>query len=158
MRVFAVSGFSGTGKTTLIESIIKEINSQGYQVITIKSSRHQPKEEEGTDTRRHQVAGATKSFFKGPSDREKSLKEVVGSHTADFLIVEGMKTSSLPKFWCIGKSELEDTIPLGVKAIISWNSDTVEDKFDAPILNSGDIEQMVTIILAEAIDFERVEV
>lgn len=158
MRVFAVSGFSGTGKTSLVESIVREIHSRGLWVITIKSSQHEPNDEEGTDTRRHQVAGAIKTFFRGPSDREKLLKEIVGDKTADFLIIEGMKTSPIPKFWCIGQSPVGDAIPTGVKAIISWESNQVEDKFGIPILNSNDIEQMMNIIQTEAIALDDVEV
>ena len=50
MRVFAVSGFSDTGKTTLVEHIVRELASQGYSIITVKSSQHAPREGEGTDT------------------------------------------------------------------------------------------------------------
>ena len=152
MRVFSVSGFSGTGKTKLVEALIRVINDRGYSVITIKSSRHEPRKGEGTDTSRHQRAGATTSFFRGPSDRGKSLKEIVGASESDFLLVEGMKTSPIPKLWCIGDNPIGDAIPTEVKAIISWDSSKVEDKYGIPILEPANIEQIVSIIIKEAVE------
>jgi molybdopterin-guanine dinucleotide biosynthesis protein MobB len=37
MRVFAVSGFSGTGKTALVETIVSSMTKAGHTVATIKS-------------------------------------------------------------------------------------------------------------------------
>ena len=158
MRVFSISGFSGTGKTTLVESIVKYLVTQGHSVITIKSSQHEPREGGGTDTERHQLAGAVKSYFRGPSDRERSLSSILGSSTADFLLIEGMKTSPIPKVWCIGNSSVEETIPIEVKAIISWEAEKIEDMYDIPILASDDIEQIVKIITEEALDLDQLNI
>jgi molybdopterin-guanine dinucleotide biosynthesis protein B len=157
MRVFSVSGFSGTGKTTLVDAIVRELVSRDYTVITVKSSLHEPKEGEGTDTSKHQRAGAIESFFRGPTNRDKPLKELVGDSASDFLIVEGMKTSFIPKIWCIGNSQIGDAIPTEVKAIVSWDTNRVEDKYGIPILESGDIEHIVSIIMSEAIDLEETD-
>ncbi len=157
MRVFAVSGQSGTGKTTIVESIVRELIAQGYSVITLKSSQHEQHSEEGTDTERHRLAGAKESYFRGPSNRDQLLRYQVKSTSSDFLIIEGMKLSPIPKFWCIGNSTLGDTIPIEVKAIISWNIDRVEDKYGIPIVEPSDIEHLVRIIIEEAIDLENVD-
>ena len=158
MRVFSVSGFSGTGKTILVESIVREIVSQGFSVITIKSSQHEPSDREGTDTSKHQLAGAIESYFRGPSDRGKSLKEIVGDSVSDFLIIEGMKTSAIPKVWCIGQSPVGGSIPTEVKAIISWDSEKVEDKYGIPVLEPESISQIVSIIIEKAIELNQLDV
>ncbi|MHA1135293.1 MAG: molybdopterin-guanine dinucleotide biosynthesis protein B [Candidatus Thorarchaeota archaeon] len=158
MRVFSISGFSRTGKTTLIESIVRNLVLRGYSVVTIKSSQHEPRDGHGTDTERHQLAGAMMSYFRGPSNRGKPLKEIVLDQVSDFLLVEGMKTSPIPKFWCIGDSKVGDTIPTEVKAIISWDPSRVEDKYGIPILKPDDIEQIVSIIMKEAIDLDQLDV
>ena len=158
MLVFAVSGYSGTGKTTLVESIVKELDFQGYAVITVKSSQHEPREGEGTDTWKHQLAGALEIFFRGPSNKGKPLKEIVDDFVSDFIIVEGMKNSRIPKFWCIGNSQVSDTIPIEVRAIISWNASRVEDKYGIPILESDDIEQIVSIIRRDAIELNQLDI
>ena len=146
------------GKTTLVESIVRGIVTQGYTVITLKSAQHEPKKGEGTDTWRHQLAGATESFFYGPSDKGKPLKGIVGNSVSDFLIVEGMKNSPIPKFWCIGDSPVGDTIPIEVKAIVSWDSGRVEDKFGIPILEPENIDLMVSIIMREAVELTKLDV
>lgn len=158
MRVFSISGFSGTGKTTLIESIVRSLVSQGYSVIIVKSSQHEPKEGQGTDTERYIQAGARTSFFRGPTNRGKTLKEIVGSSVSDFLLVEGMKTSPIPKFWCIGDSPVGDTIPLGVRAIISWDASKTVDKCGIPILEPDDIEQILAIIKHDAVELNMIDV
>jgi len=158
MRVFSISGFSGTGKTTLLESIVNSLVSRGYTVVTIKSSQHKPKETGTTDTERHRFAGATKSYFFGLTDKGRSLRDIVGSSMADYLIVEGMKSSPIPKFWCIGNSPVGDTIPIEVKAIISWDALKVEDKYGIPILPFNDIEQMIAIIIKEAVDINQMDI
>ena len=158
MRVFSVSGFSGTGKTTLVESIVRGIVSQGYVVITVKSSQHEPTEGKDTDTSKHRLAGASESYFRGPSNRERSLKDIVHNLVADFLIVEGMKTSSIPKLWCIGDLPIGDTIPTEVKAIICWDSSKVEDKYGITILEPDNIEKILSIIMMEAVELTKLDV
>ncbi len=155
--MFAVSGYSGTGKTTLVESIVRRLVSEGYAVVTVKSSQHEVEVEKGTDTERHRLAGAMQSYFRGPSNRNQSLRDIVESISSEYLIVEGMKTSPIPKFWCIGNSPLGDTIPIEVKAIISWNSETIEDKFDIPIIAASDIEQIIKIIHKEAVELSSID-
>jgi molybdopterin-guanine dinucleotide biosynthesis protein MobB len=39
MRVFAISGLSGTGKTTLLERLVRELVRKGYSVATLKSTQ-----------------------------------------------------------------------------------------------------------------------
>jgi molybdopterin-guanine dinucleotide biosynthesis protein MobB len=151
--VFSISGFSATGKTTLVEAIIPELMNRGYSVSSLKSSHHRSADKEMSDSLRHQNAGAVNSFFRGPIETRLKLSEFV-IDTEDFLIVEGMKSSSLPKFWCIGNNNLGDTIPTNVKAIISWNPDAIEDKYGIPIISPDDIEQILSIILSEAIELE----
>jgi len=158
MRVFAIAGFSGTGKTSLVEAIVKELVSRGFRVTTIKSSQHEPKEGEGTDTDRHLKAGAQKSHFYGPSKKGRPLKDIINSTKSDFLIVEGMKTSSLPKIWCVGDNPLGDTIPTDVKAILSWKSKSIQDKYAIPILQPNQMEQIISIILNNAIAFDSLEI
>ncbi|MHA2046829.1 MAG: molybdopterin-guanine dinucleotide biosynthesis protein B, partial [Candidatus Thorarchaeota archaeon] len=63
MRVFAISGFSGTGKTTIVEGLVRALVESGYTVATIKSSKHDPGPESGTDTWKHRQAGASVALF-----------------------------------------------------------------------------------------------
>ncbi|MHA2139866.1 MAG: molybdopterin-guanine dinucleotide biosynthesis protein B [Candidatus Thorarchaeota archaeon] len=126
MRVFAVAGFSSTGKTELVEALIMELSKRGYSVSTIKSTNEEASDREGTDTARHQMAGAKATLLVGPesimlrSERPTSLKEIISSMSSDLLIIEGMKEKRIPKIWCIGDGELPKPLPEGVVAIYAW--------------------------------------
>ena len=63
-----------------------------------------------------------------------------------------MKTSSIPKLWCIGDLPIGDTIPTEVKAIICWDSSKVEDKYGITILEPDNIEKILSIIMMEAVE------
>jgi molybdopterin-guanine dinucleotide biosynthesis protein B len=159
MRVFAISGYSGTGKTSLVEQIIKALSEQGYVVVTAKSSMHDAKDIEGTDTWRHMQAGAKTSTLLGPhndlkrNNRGENLQVLFAGTKADFLIVEGMKKSKIPKIWCIGDKEVDrDHIPESTKAVVGWASrDTLID-IGIPFLKSSEIGKIIDIIKQEAIE------
>jgi molybdopterin-guanine dinucleotide biosynthesis protein B len=127
MRVFAVAGYSSTGKTKLVEVLIRELTRRGYSVSTIKSTNEDATDLEGTDTARHQLAGAKSTMLVGPesimlrSARPASLREIISSIQSDLLIIEGMKEKDIPKIWCIGDGELPEVLPDGVLALYAWN-------------------------------------
>jgi molybdopterin-guanine dinucleotide biosynthesis protein B len=164
MRVFAVSGYSGTGKTSLVEHIIKALSEQGYVVVTAKTSKHDAKEIEGTDTWRHVQAGAKTAAILGPHSTivrhtsGKSLQELFSGTKADFLVVEGMKQSGIPKVWCIGDTNVDrDKIPESTKAVIGWAQSDIAMDIAMPFLKSDEIEKIVEIVMQEAIELSLVD-
>ncbi|MFW9921392.1 MAG: molybdopterin-guanine dinucleotide biosynthesis protein B [Candidatus Thorarchaeota archaeon] len=165
MQVFAISGFSGTGKTSLVEQIIKALCEQGYIVVTAKSSMHDVKEGEGTDTWRHMQAGAKAAAILGPNGviirhrQGMKLRDLFAGTEADFLIVEGMKESRIPKLWCVGDKELDnERIPESTKAIVGWiNRKTMID-LGLPFLTPDNIEEIVEIVKQQAEDLSNLDV
>ena len=143
MRVFAVAGYSSTGKTTLVEALIRELTRRGYSVSTVKSTTEDVKDMKGSDTERHRMAGAKTTMLVGPESimiqlkRPSSLKEVLSSIHGDLLLIEGMKERPIPKIWCIGKNELPKALPDGVLAIYTWD--------EAPIGSEGQMISRYTI-------------
>lgn len=61
MRVIAIVGHQGSGKTTLIERLIPALKVRGLSVSTIKHTHHHRVELDvpGKDSFRHRVAGAS---------------------------------------------------------------------------------------------------
>ena len=131
MRVFSVAGYSSTGKTTLVEALIRELTRRGFSVSTIKSTNEDVRDRRGADTERHRLAGAKTTMLVGPesimiqSRRPSSLNEMLSSIHDDLLIIEGMKEKPIPKIWCIGRNELPKALPDGVLAIYTWDDEPI---------------------------------
>ncbi len=63
-RVISIVGFSGAGKTTLVEKLIRELSSRGLRVATIKHAHHKVElDTPGKDSYRYKEAGATMSLL-----------------------------------------------------------------------------------------------
>lgn len=104
--VFAVSGIKNSGKTTLIEKLVKALTSQGYQVGVIKHDGHEfIADHEGTDSFRHKKAGAknvivysrTKLMMIEEKENPSIEALLALQKHMDIVILEGMKYSGFPK-------------------------------------------------------------
>jgi molybdopterin-guanine dinucleotide biosynthesis adapter protein len=58
-RVFGITGWKNSGKTTLTARLVTELTRRGWNVSTIKHAHHDfDIDKEGTDSYRHRKAGA----------------------------------------------------------------------------------------------------
>ena len=58
-RVFGVTGWKNSGKTTLTCKLVEEFTRRGFRVATVKHAHHLfDVDHEGTDSFRHREAGA----------------------------------------------------------------------------------------------------
>jgi len=102
LRAVAVVGFKKSGKTTVVEGLVRELVKRGYRVGTIKHIR----EEEfsidvpGKDTWRHAQAGASMIVSLAPREvatitkRSAKLEDVMSMFQwLDFVIIEGFRKS-----------------------------------------------------------------
>lgn len=107
--VFGFAGYSGAGKTTLIEMLIPRLVSAGLRVSLIKHAHHAfDIDKPGKDSYRHREAGCTEVLV--TSDRrwvlmhelrneaEPTLEEQLARFSAcDLVLVEGFKRAAIPK-------------------------------------------------------------
>ncbi|MCK5303069.1 MAG: molybdopterin-guanine dinucleotide biosynthesis protein B [Candidatus Thorarchaeota archaeon] len=162
MRVFAISGLSGTGKTTLLERLVRELVRKGYSVATLKSTQEDVSEPEGTDTWKHQRAGAKTTVLLGPQSttirhsRRINLRDIFTDSDFDFLLVEGMKQSKIPKCWCLGRNKLElEQLPPETIAAVAW--DRPAGTAEIPIIQEGELSTLVDVIEKHAVEFSLLE-
>lgn len=107
MKVAAITGFSGAGKTTLIVTLIRRFIAEGQRVGAIKHTHHQLNEERRGDTGKFLDAGAEPVVFAGAGEavvfrhndvtriryaHERSLLDVFDT---DVVLVEGFKSSDV---------------------------------------------------------------
>jgi molybdopterin-guanine dinucleotide biosynthesis protein B len=159
--VFAVSGLSGSGKTALVESIIRGLLDRGYTVASAKSSIHNPTDKVGSDTWRHRQAGAELTVFFGPKETQVNYGGVIGLKAAllgrefDFLIVEGMKSSMIPKVWCTGDQEYAvDSLPPNTIAVVGWDSADIAASPGPLLLRTKELERILNLVIEHAAELQ----
>lgn len=115
MKILAVLGSKGSGKTTIIECLVKGLKRKGYKIATIK---HIPEpdftiDKKGKDTWRHGKAGAVITISVAPKElaiikrintETLNLKELVNmlQQDAEIVLLEGFRkltgqNSNIPK-------------------------------------------------------------
>ena len=125
MKIIGVVGWKDTGKTTLIEKLIGELNKRNLTVSTIKHSHHKVSiDKKGTDSFRHFNAGAKETiltsdkkwvkFSRQISDGQGNFSHLIKQIIpVDILIVEGFKASDHKKIEVInsmnGRKPLYET-------------------------------------------------
>lgn len=106
--VVSIVGKSKTGKTTLLEKLVRELKSRGYRVATIKHTHHAlGVDEPGKDSWRHLQAGSEATVISSP-DRTTLIKPVTQDMSLDeiahllgedydIILTEGFKQRDAPK-------------------------------------------------------------
>lgn len=162
MKVFGITGWKNSGKTTLVVNIVKALSERGYRVATIKHAHHAfDIDQPGKDSFLHRDAGATEVLVASGKrwalmhelrdDSEPSLAELLEKLSpADIVIVEGFKRSPHPKLAVIRPEHnaelLPDAAPL--VAIASDKSiDPVLYGCDGPVFGLHDVTAIVNYII-----------
>lgn len=102
-RVFGITGWKNSGKTTLTERLVTELVQRGFTVSTIKHAHHDfDIDVPGTDSFRHRAAGASEVaivsahrwavMHEARGAAEPTLPEILARLSpCDVVLVEGYK-------------------------------------------------------------------
>lgn len=104
----SIVGKSDSGKTTLLEKLIRELTDRGYRIASIKHDAHSFEiDHEGKDSWRHKNAGAVLTLISSASkiamvldsDHDHTMKELRDRFIkdVDLILAEGYKREDLPK-------------------------------------------------------------
>ena len=114
--IVSIVGKSDSGKTTLLEKLIAELNLRGYKVASVKHDTHDFEiDKEGKDSWRHKKAGATTTIISSPhkvavvsdTDRDLRLSEIRDRFVLeeDIVLSEGYYRDKQPKIEVSQKEE-----------------------------------------------------
>lgn len=156
MKVFSVVGYSDSGKTKTVENIIKELKRRRYSVGTVKEIHCNDfsLDEEGTDTYRHIIAGSQRVTARGNDEtgiifkKKLSIDEILKNYDHDFVILEGVEDSNIPKIiTAIDQEGIEGKLDQLAFVISGVISNEISEYEDLPIINSMDnIKELVDLI------------
>jgi molybdopterin-guanine dinucleotide biosynthesis adapter protein len=174
MKVVGLAGFSGAGKTTLVERLIPVLKRHGQRVSVVKHAHHKfDIDHPGKDTYRHREAGAFEVV--AASDRRLALMREfeqplqLGVHDliaeldpgVDWVIVEGFKHSDLPKIEVWRPSaEGSETRPLGhaddpfVVAVATDAPREILQSVRLPVFALDDVDGIAAWLLQNADEFD----
>ena len=169
MHVVGFAGYSGIGKTTLIERLVGQLGAAGQRVSVIKHAHHGFEiDRPGKDSWRHRKAGAHEVLVASP--RLLALQRETPAPTdyrvrdlltlldpVDWVLVEGYKQEPIPKIevWreAAGKPAWYPGDPL-VRAIATDTQSRLPQATALPRLDLDDPQAVADWLLAHRPLFE----
>lgn len=153
-RVLAFAGPSNSGKTTLICRLLPWLCRRGLKVAVLKHSHKLNLADADKDTGRLRAAGAEVVALAGPQmlqitrtyRKEPPLNEVLAhlAGEADLVLVEGYKSSPLPKVAVLGPGPAPPLTYPGLVAVVGVNS---PPELNLPHFHPDQVEELGRFLL-----------
>jgi molybdopterin-guanine dinucleotide biosynthesis protein B len=161
-RLVSVIGKKNSGKTTLVVALVRELVRRGHRVMTIKHGAHAfEMDQKGRDTWRHMhEGGAERVVMETPGSRiviahteaEAGPRELAKAFLGDahFVVVEGFKTSDLPKIEVYRRSvhaaPLYDPAAPEASQYIAMVTDATDFRASIPVLRFSDTNWLYRLV------------
>ncbi len=162
-KVFGITGWKNSGKTSLVVKLIKTLSYRGYKVSTLKHAHHHfDIDKPGTDSYQHRDAGAREVLI-ASGNRWALMHELIAEQETDMdnllarmapvdlVIIEGYKLGKHPKLQVIRGANNTDTLPESASNLVAVVSDTdinAEDYgCDGPLFSLDDVDGVADFII-----------
>jgi molybdopterin-guanine dinucleotide biosynthesis protein MobB len=156
--VVSVVGKSDSGKTTLMEGLIRALTARGWRVATCKHHVHEVDiDQPGKDSWRHARAGSRVAMISSPKqfavvralERERTLDEIAaeaGAGDCDILLTEGFKRAGNVRIEVSRLARSDEIIsePGELFALVTDNPDL--RPAGVPILGLDDADELAALV------------
>jgi molybdopterin-guanine dinucleotide biosynthesis protein MobB len=159
VRVYGVTGWKNSGKTTLVERLVAEIAGRGFTVSTLKHAHHSfDVDQPGKDSHRHRLAGA-RQVLVSSRERWALMSENRGADEpplaallarldpVDLVLVEGYKRDRHPKIEARRAATGQDLIAVADETIEAVASDAPLAGLGVPVFALDDVAGIARFIL-----------
>ena len=158
--ILAFAAYSGTGKTTLIEKLVRSLKAYGLRVAVIKHDGHDFEiDREGKDSWKFSQAGADISIISSAEktafieQRFLSLPQILAQiHHVDLILVEGYKQELLPQIGICRKA-IGKGFPADISRYIAVVTDIDIGDGTVPRFGFDDIQELTEFIMKNMNDF-----
>lgn len=159
-KLFGITGWKNSGKTTLTEKLVESLSARGYRISTIKHAHHNfDIDHQGTDSWRHRNAGAAEVAIvsanrfaimheNARNEDEPSLEDIANKLApCDLVIVEGYKRESHKKIE-LRRAGSHDGPALSAAdpSIVAIASDKMIEGESLPVFHLDAIEEITNFV------------
>ncbi|MBD8521669.1 molybdopterin-guanine dinucleotide biosynthesis protein B [Lysinibacillus fusiformis] len=162
-KIIQIVGYQNSGKTTLMEQLIKQATKVGLRVGTIKHHGHggAPVENSSKDSSRHEQAGARVSAVEGEGTLRLSIHQdswqladilaIYATLSMDIILIEGYKRELYPKVVLLRTAQ--DHLLLqqmsNILCVIYWPSYPIDQNLMIPAFSINEETEYMEFLLNE---------
>lgn len=162
-KIIQIVGYQNSGKTTLMEQLIKQASAEGLRVGTIKHHGHGgvPMIDSSKDSSRHEQAGASVSAVEGEGTLRMSihqhnwqLAEILKIYAAfplDIILIEGYKSEHYPKVVLLRTAQDQELLQQisNILCVIYWPSYPLDQTLARPAFSIDEESQYMEFLMRE---------
>ncbi len=158
--IVSVVGKSDSGKTTVLEELIRLLVARGVRVATVKHHVHGlDVDVPGKDSWRHARAGAVVSMVSSPDrfavvrtvDRERTLDELAQEASdADILLAEGYKRAGRNRIE-VSRDARSTELVCTPSELFALVTDGAHDVGDVPTFGFDDVAGLADLVFGELV-------
>ena len=158
--VLGFAAYSGTGKTTVLEAVVKHLKEKGLRLAVVKHDAHGLDiDRPGKDSWRFSQAGADVSIASSDAlsafmaYRKLSLEEILEQiRDVDLILVEGFKNEDIPQIGLARKATGKGfTAP--PERFLAVVTDHEDMEISVPRFQFSDAEGLAEFIMENVLDF-----